>query len=96
MSPIQELAIKEMQPDVKLWWETISSALSYEVFRDTISIFTPDITNQIGATPETTFVDENVTLLPAVKHYYIVQPSEEPPSLAIPGTKANTRKTPHN
>jgi hypothetical protein len=94
LSPIQELVIKENLSDINLWWETIPGAASYSVYRDTVSIFTPDISNQIGSTADTTFVDANAILLPAVQHFYIVASSSSPPAIVSSGSGGEQLRRP--
>lgn len=72
LSPIQQLVIKEAQPDAVLHWENISGAGSYSVYRAAAINFTPGPGNLIGTTTNTTFTDTNVLAGPAVQQYYIV------------------------
>ncbi len=72
LSPIQQLVIKEAQPDAVLHWESISGAGSYSVYRAAAINFTPGPGNLVGTTASTTFTDTNVLAGPAVQQYYIV------------------------
>ena len=72
LSPIQQLVIKEAQPDAVLHWESIAGAGSYSVYRAAAINFTPGPGNLVGTTTNTTFTDTNVLAGPAVQQYYIV------------------------
>lgn len=72
LSPIQQLVIKEAQPDAVLHWENISGAGSYSVYRAAAINFIPGPGNLIGTTTNTIFTDTNVLAGPAVQQYYIV------------------------
>jgi hypothetical protein len=72
LSPIQELVIKENQPDVNLWWEAIPGASLYKVHRDTVSVFTTSGDNLIGTTSDTTYTDIGITATAAAQNFYIV------------------------
>jgi hypothetical protein len=41
LSPIQELVIKQSQPDVILYWEPIAGAASYRIYRSLDPMFIP-------------------------------------------------------
>jgi len=72
LSPIQQLVIKESQPNAVLNWEAIAGAGSYSVYRDPSINFVPGPGNLVGTTSNTTFTDTNVFSGPAVQQYYIV------------------------
>ncbi|MCC6476419.1 hypothetical protein IT157_05115 [bacterium] len=72
-SPIQQLVIKQMQPDAKLWWEPIPNATSYSIHRSVNYVFTPDIGNQVGTATDTLFTDVNATAT-QTQSFYIVVP----------------------
>jgi len=72
LSPIQRLVIKESQPDAILFWEAITGAGTYSVYRDAGSNFTPGPGNLIGTTSATTFTDTNVFAGPEIQQFYIV------------------------
>lgn len=72
LSPIQQLVIKEAQPDAILYWEPISGATSYAIHRAGDAAFTPDQSTLIGTTSGTTFTDANVLAGPFESRYYIV------------------------
>ncbi len=73
LSPIQHLVIKEMQPDAKLFWEHVSGAGSYSVYRDTAIDFVPGPANFIATVPDTFYTDTNVFAGPLDRQYYIVR-----------------------
>jgi hypothetical protein len=75
LSPIQELVIKENQPDVNLWWEAIPGAGTYSVHRGTVSTFTPDGSNLLGTTASTSYTDTGITATTAERYFYIVTSS---------------------
>ena len=75
LSPIQELVIRENQPDVDLWWEAIPGAGTYSVYRDTVSEFISDGSSFIGATSSASYTDTGITATPAERYYYIVTSS---------------------
>jgi hypothetical protein len=77
VSPIQELVIKENQPNVKLWWERISGAVSYTIYRDTLATFTPGAGNLLDTVTDTLYTDVNV--IPGIQptYFYIVRSSSE-------------------
>ena len=75
LSPIQELVIKENQPHVNLWWEAVSGAGTYSVYRDTVATFTPDGINLLGTTTSTAYTDSNITATPAERYFYIITSS---------------------
>jgi hypothetical protein len=77
LSPIQELVIKEAQPDVILHWERIDGANSYKIYRSDDPMFTPAPINEIGTAPDTTYTDFNAALLPLGKYFYSVTASDE-------------------
>jgi len=72
LSPIQHLGIKDAQPDAVLNWEAIAGAGSYSVYRTEAINFTPEPSNLVGTTTNTTFIDTNVLAGPAIQQYYIV------------------------
>lgn len=73
LSPIQHLVIKEAQPDARLFWEHISGAGSYSIYRDTAIDFVPGPANFIGTVADTFFTDTNVFVGPLERQYYIVR-----------------------
>lgn len=75
MSPIQELVIKENQPNINLWWEAIPGAGTYSVHRDTVSTFTPDGSNQLGTSPTNSYIDTGITSTAVERYFYIVTSS---------------------
>ncbi len=75
LSPIQELVIKENQPNIDLWWEAILGAGTYSIYRDTLSGFTPSEFNFIGSTSGSSYTDTGITATPAEQYYYIVTSS---------------------
>ncbi len=77
LSPIQELVIKEDNPDVVLHWERINGANSYKIYRSDDPMFTPEPINEIGTALDTTFTDVNAVLLPLGKYFYNVTASNE-------------------
>lgn len=75
LSPIQHLVILPNQPNVGLWWDRVSGAASYKVYRSIDPLFTPAPANLLGTASDTTFTDVGAVNLPAVRYYYIVTAS---------------------
>jgi len=72
LSPIQDLVIQPVSPDARLFWPSVPGASQYKVYRSTDPLFTPSPTNLLGTVSDTTYMDANITGLPAVRNYYIV------------------------
>lgn len=72
LSPIQQLVIRQAQPDAVLYWEEIPGATSYSVHRDAAYNFSPGPGNFVGTVTGTSFTDTNVLSGPAIQQYYIV------------------------
>ena len=72
ISPIQHLVILREGTDMRLWWEPITGAESYRIYRDPDPLFTPAPGNQVGSVTDTTFADTGVVGLPPLKYYYVV------------------------
>ncbi len=72
LSPIQQLVIKEAQPDALLFWEAIAGAGSYSIHRAAIINFVPSPSNLIGTVNATSFTDVGVLAGPATQQYYII------------------------
>jgi len=73
LSPIQQLVIKEAQPDARLYWEHVQGAESYSIYRDVAIDFVPGPTNFIATVPDTFYTDTNVFVGPLARQYYIVR-----------------------
>lgn len=71
-SPIQQLVIKQMQPDALLWWEPIANATSYSIHRAPSVEFTPGPGNFVATVTDTFYTDAGVLAGPAAQQYYIV------------------------
>lgn len=72
LSPIQQLVIQQLNPDVRLAWPRVTGAAQYHVYRSTDPLFTPGPSNYLGTAADTVFTDANITALPATRNYYIV------------------------
>ncbi len=72
LDSIQALVICQIAPDVRLWWETISGASFYNIYRDTEPFFTPGPGNLIGTAADTFYTDANAFTLPLSRYFYIV------------------------
>ena len=77
LSPIQELVIKQAQPNVILYWEPITGAHSYEIYRSVDPMFIPGAGDHIGTATDTTYTDANATTLAGGKYFYNVTASTE-------------------
>jgi len=75
LSPIQELVIKQSQPNVILYWEPIAGANSYEIYRSLDPMFIPGPGDFVGTATDTTYTDVNATILPGGKYFYNVTAS---------------------
>ncbi|RPH96675.1 hypothetical protein EHM69_00560 [candidate division KSB1 bacterium] len=88
LSPIQELVIKVVPPNVTLYWDPIFGAERYKVFRDTIVTFLPGPSSLIGIVTDTTYTDLNATdILPRAKYFYCVEASNTPHPIVIEPVK---------
>ena len=72
LSPVQQLVIEPINPDVLLAWPRTSGAARYAIYRDAVPLFTPGPSNCLGSTTDTTFTDPNVAALPPTQNFYIV------------------------
>jgi hypothetical protein len=77
LSPIQELVIKENQPNVNLWWEKIPRAITYNIYRDTLATFTPSEFNFLDTVSDTLYTDVNVIPSAHERYFYIVKSGSE-------------------
>jgi hypothetical protein len=85
LSPIQDLVIQTVPPDVHLHWDPILGAERYKVFRDTSASFAPAEANRIGTVTDTFYVDVGATNLARARYYYCVEASNTPhPLIAEP------------
>jgi len=73
LSPIQELVIKEAQPDARLYWEHVQGAGSYSIYRDVAIDFVPGPTNFVATVADTFYTDTNVFTSAPEQQYYIVR-----------------------
>jgi len=83
LSPIQDLVIQTLGTTVRLDWGAIASANSYNVYRDSVATFTPDVSHFLGSTADNFFEDATALTLPHTTYYYIVTSSDSPPALSI-------------
>jgi hypothetical protein len=72
LSPIQQLLIKQQQPDAKLWWETRAGAGSYSIYRDPSIDFIPGSGNFVATVSDTFYTEIGVLATPATQQFYIV------------------------
>ena len=91
LSPIQELVIKQSQPDVILYWEPIAGANSYEIYRSLDPMFIPGPGDHIGTATDTTYTDVNATTLPNGKYFYNVTASTGGGVVAAPPMRPPSR-----
>jgi hypothetical protein len=77
LSPIQELVIKQNQPNVNLWWERIPGAVTYRVYRDTLATFTPSPANLLDTVTDTLYTDINVIPGLQPSYFYIIRSNSE-------------------
>lgn len=88
LSPIQELVIKVIPPNVTLYWDPIYGAERYKVYRDTIVSFVPGPGSLIGIATDTTYTDLNATVvLPKAKYFYCVEASNTPHPIVVEPVK---------
>lgn len=73
LSPIQELVIKEAQPDARLYWEHVPGAGSYSIYRDILINFVPGPSNFVATVADTFYTDTNVFASSPEQQYYIVR-----------------------
>jgi len=91
LSPIQELVIKQSQPDVILYWEPIAGAASYRVYRSLDPMFVPSPGDYVGTTTDTTYTDVNATSLAGGKYFYNVTASTGGGVVAAPPMRPPSR-----
>lgn len=72
LSPIQDLVIKEMQPDVFLMWGAIPGAAVYNIYRDTESIFTPTPATLLDTTEDPFYTDVGIIAAGTDRYFYII------------------------
>ena len=77
LSPIQALVIQGDDADVYLYWERVSGAVSYQIYRGTTADFAPAPGNRVGGTSDTSYVDSGVVPA-ALRCFYIVTASTVP------------------
>jgi hypothetical protein len=92
LSPIPDLVIQFVSPDVHLHWNPVFGAERYKVFRDTSAVFTPATANLIGAVTDTFYVDVNAVDLTPLRYYYCVEASNTPHPLTLQPPVAPTHK----
>jgi hypothetical protein len=91
LSPIQELVIKQAQPNVILYWEPISGANSYKIYRSLDPMFIPGPGDYVGTATDTTYTDVNATILPGGKYFYNVTASSGGGVVAAPPIRPPSR-----
>ena len=96
LSPIQELVIKENQPDVILYWEPVDGANSYKIHHSDDPMFTPTALNEIGTATDTIYTDVNAVLLPLGRYFYNVTASEEAGPMVTAPIRPPSRPTDGN
>jgi hypothetical protein len=85
LSPIQDLVIQVIPPDVHLHWDPILGSERYKVFRNTNASFAPTPSDQIATVTDTFYVDVNATTLTGTRYFYCVEASNTPhPLIAQP------------
>jgi len=91
LSPIQALVIKQSQPDVILYWERVTAAASYKIYRSTDPMFVPGPGDYVGTTTDTTYTDVNATTLAGGKYFYNVTASTEGGVVVAPPMRPPSR-----
>ncbi len=79
LSPIQALVIQGDDADVYLYWERVSGAVSYQIYRGDSANFAPAPGNRVGGTSDTSYVDSGVVPV-SLRCFYIVTASSARPA----------------
>jgi hypothetical protein len=72
LSPVQELVIQAMPPNMRLSWPRVPGASYYKIYRSSDPLFAPGPSTLIDSVSDSTFTDAAALALTPVKHYYVV------------------------
>lgn len=84
LSPVQELVIEALPPNILLSWPRVAGASYYKIYRSADPMFTPGPTTLVDSVSDSLYTDAAALSLAPIKHYYIVTAATALGTLIMP------------